>query len=231
MLIWPVEHLWPSSLLWTIQEAATSEPTVNGRPFVTLINGGAGWRCEMTVSLVDADLNQLRAARALVSKARGGLTSFIVPSLDIGLRAYAMGAPETAPHSDETPFSDDTEYGSDAIRVFLAEDAGDGAAQITVRAEVAGTLISSEFSYTHATMGRRMYLVEGVTATGNPNEYVLDINPPWREAADAMTDGEETRLDFDNPGCTMTLANAPEAMAALKPPVLGELTLVFEEAE
>lgn len=116
----------------------------------------------------------------------------------------------TVPHSDDTPFSDDTEYESGgAEATILAVVNGDvgGAGLNATIIDIAITserpLIGGErFTHVHATWLDRAYEISGVEDI--PGGKRITFQPPIRGG---IAPGDP--IDFDNVRCVMRRASAP----------------------
>ena len=228
MITWPVDFLRPSQLLWRRALVTDSDTAVNGVEYNSATDGGGAWVCTMTVELKSED--KVRTALALAELADGGLTPFIVPSFDFGTIPYpGRVRPPDVPFSDGASFSDGSRFTSSGIKIVLAADASERATEIIVRPDVASPLRGFEhFGVSHQTQLRRLYAVLLIKDLGGGLQQ-LTIRPPFREATLALTNGNETELDFGGPSCVMTLSNAKDCVAALTRPVKSTLTLIFKE--
>jgi hypothetical protein len=109
-----------------------------------------------------------------------------------------VGVPITVPHSDDTPFSDDTEYLSGGTTYYTAAAAPLRATTLTITGVSELPLIGGErFTIVHTTWGCRAYSIIGIEGDE------ITIRPPLREAI-----GPDTPLDFENVRCQMRLAQA-----------------------
>lgn len=217
---WP-RHLFPPvEERWRLMQVALSGPTaVAGVNRFARTDGGGVWVCEMTGIWLRTTA-QIKAARALEALLDGGATSIIVPMCETAFAPYPNGySAHLVPHSDGTPFSDDTLYQGGLIDVTLAEAAALRATSLSVNLTASADLTGGErFSINHPGKSHRPYTVGKVGDT-------LTIRPPLREATAA-----DTELNFDSPRCVMRLANAEEFFGAIRLGRFSNLSPVFVES-
>lgn len=145
------------------------------------------------------DVNAAKAWRALDAYCDGGARAIIVPFCDGRHQPWAASV--TVPHSDDTTFSDETEYSQTGA-------SGEVAANAALRATVLSLnnlglptdLLGGEWlSIDHPTMRWRAYrIAEILDYDADAGTARLSIRPPLREA---VTIGED--VDFAKPRCTM----------------------------
>lgn len=140
------------------------------------------------------DRSPTLAWRAFLARMEEGVVPVIVPFCDARHTPY-VGAPHRVPHSDDTPFSDETLYvGGGAPNATLTSNAA-------LRATTIAFAISDErlfqggewFSIEHPTKGYRAYQITSVNTQGN-----VSFRPPLREAA-----AIGTVVNFSAPRCLM----------------------------
>jgi len=104
-----------------------------------------------------------------------------------------VGAMATVPHSDATPFSDDSEYESGGAGIVAAADAALRATSMTITGTSELPLIGGAlFSIQHDQWDWRLYRIHSVDGAN------ITFRPPLREAIAAGTP-----LEFDTPRCKM----------------------------
>ena len=104
-----------------------------------------------------------------------------------------VGAMATVPHSDSTPFGDDSEYESGGGSYTAAADAALRATSLLISGTSELPLIGGElFSILHENWGWRAYRIHSVDGAN------ITFRPPLREAITAGTS-----LEFDTPRCQM----------------------------
>jgi len=202
-VLWPIGILKPQSVTFEIAARTLAGPSsVSGVSQVVASDAGI-WKATFTnVILNTRNREQVLVFRALAALLEGRMNPVLVPLC----RAYQPYAPEwkgfyePVPHSDDSPFSDGSEYRGTVIDVTLASN-------IPVRgttANVTITLVHEIQPGQHFSIGERLYRIRTVTPTG-PNSATITFRPPAREAA---TIG--TKLEFDDPVCRMRLASDGE---------------------
>lgn len=174
----------------------------------TLIGTDGGGR--VVVEFNDFDLDEPEVARAwdaIDAYMDGGLRPMIVPLCDGAMQpAFHF---DGVPHSDDTPFSDESLYGTPGAVVTLAADAPLRATIIQIDIELLNGDPLGWFSIDHATWRHRAYKVAEIIAQ-TATTATISIRPPLREATSAGA-----ALDFANPRCTMRIdgeMRAPRTM-------------------
>lgn len=201
MDVWPLEQLWPSSVVW--RRALVKRAGDNTMSLVNIggtTDAGGRWVCEMTVPLLD--VQQIKLARAMAEGTDGGTIPLIVPYLNEADAPYPYGVPaESVPFGDGSTFGDGTEFAGSSIDI-TASAADLRATVLTINQVASAPLTGGEFySITHPTFGKRLYTIIRV------NGDVIKVRPPNREEF-----GDDTPLDFDTPGCVMNLTSAEESI-------------------
>jgi hypothetical protein len=155
-----------------------------GRVFAEFAAGG----------LVDRDV--ILAWRALLGVLEEGVTQVVVPFCDIRHTPYGSG--HAVPHSDGTPFSDESLYiGGGPVAVNTSTTPLRFASLVIVGA-FARPLIGGEwFTIDHPTKGPRAYKVRTIEPLPD-GAMLVRFGPTLREAVAA---GEA--VDFANPRCLM----------------------------
>lgn len=147
--------------------------------------------------LDDADI--ALAWRALDAYCDGGARAIIVPFCDGRHQPWAESI--TVPHSDDTSFSDETEYAQSGAHGVIAQPAALRATIIHLQGlDLPRDLLGGEWlSIDHPTMRWRAYrIAEILDYDAGAGTARLSIRPPLREA---VTIGED--VDFAKPRCTM----------------------------
>lgn len=156
------------------------------------------------------------AWRAIGTQFGAGTVPIIVPFCDKLHQPY--GNEHLVPHSDDTPFSDDSEYEGGGPTATVTTAAALRATSLDISITAAQPLIGGEwFSILHPVKDWRAYniaTVEGSTIT---------FRPPLREAVAAGTE-----LDFAEPKCLMRVDGRP--MRRLELGRYGEASIRFVEA-
>lgn len=156
------------------------------------------------------------AWRAIGTRFGSGTEPIIVPFCDRLHQPY--GYEHSVPHSDDTPFDDDSEYSGGGPVASVAADAALRATTLSLTLDLPQDLIGGEwFSINHPTKGWRAYniaTVDGSTVT---------FRPPLREA---VTAGDT--VDFDNPRCLMRVDGRPPRRIEIGQ--YGEASIRFVEA-
>lgn len=146
---------------------------------------------------------------------------FIVPFCDKLHQPY--GNEHLVPHSDGTPFSDDTEFEGGGPRASLAAPAALRATTVQIFKEFDPLLIGGEwFSINHPGKGWRAYRIATVEAQGETTA-TIGFRPPLREAAE-----EGAEIDFANPRCLMKQQGATSTRTEIGR--YGEAAIRFVEA-
>lgn len=216
---------WPSTLFpapeirWRLQNRVINggQPVVGpGRLSGTI---GAGlWVCEMSGIWLHRP-EQLRVARALDMILDGGLTPIVVGTCETSFAPWARPI-DPVPHSDGSPFSDETFYAGAAPEGSVLADAPLRSTKLRISLPTGVSLLGGEaFSIKHPVWGERRYQVARVSGDE------VTFRPELREAVKA---GAE--VHFHNPGCVMRLANPAEFFDPIRSGRTSFLNPVFVEA-
>lgn len=186
------------------QEADIERRTISGGTAlsgdedIVATDGGGRVFYEIADPFLD-DVPAAMAWRAISAYMDGGARAIIVPFCDG--RHQPGGFLDSVPHSDGSPFSDESEY-----ETLAAQAAITGAAILratVIEIEFAGLsreILGGEWlSIDHPVMRWRAYRIAEVieqTAT----TATLSIRPPLREAV-----GSGEAVDFNDPRCVMRL--------------------------
>lgn len=210
--------------------AITGGQSISGITQSVNTTGGGFWVFELGGANLRT-VERLKAWRAMEALIDDGVTSIEVPICDYRQAPVQVvgGSPvyggATVPHSDDTPFSDDTEYVSGSPSGSVSASAALRATTLRIQV-IGGPVIGGEhFSFTHPTVGRRMYRIRTVEADLGGGVYDVTFRPPLREA---VTAGEEA--DFRNPSCLMKVANPHEMAPTVENLRFADGNVVFVEA-
>lgn len=175
-------------------------------------------------SLVDRHVNL--AWRAIVTQLEEGVTPMVVPFCDSRHTPYGSvvsGPGGSVPHSDQTPFSDDTLYQADAAVASVADAAALRATTLRVNMQLAQPLIGGEwFSIQHPGKNWRAYRI-GAILEQSDTSALLQFRTPLRGA---VTPG--MAVDFINPRCLMVADMRPSTR--VQNGRYGEAAIRFVEA-
>lgn len=183
--------------------------SLSGMSDVIQIDGGGFWQADFSSAdfggVADADRANTLAWRAINAGLSGGATA-IIRFCDRHHQPVYDAI--TVPHSDDTPFGDDTEYVSGSasaavIAVVNGQAAGLNATIIDISLTAPRALIGGErFTHVHETWLDRAYEIRKVeTISGGVR---LTFQPPIRGGI-AVGDP----IDFDNPRCVMRRTSPP----------------------
>lgn len=195
-LRWPVGVLRPQNVAFDIAPRSLAGPaSVSGKTQVVSSDAGI-WKVTFS-GIVIRDRQSVLAHRAISTILEGRLVPILIP-LCRGYQPIPQEADEynlydTIPHSDETPFSDGSEYQSSVISVTSSGTTPVRAVSMVVDVDLAGDIQPGQ----HFSIGERLYRVRSF----DPDTGELTFRPPLREAVE---DGAE--LNFDDPVCRMRLA-------------------------
>lgn len=215
--------VWPYDLMDLLSERAglrgvamSGGPSASGIVRSTRLDGGGLWVIEQ--DFLFHSRAQIKAARAIEAGLDGGSGEIIIrvferPFMPVGADA------STVPFSDDSTFSDGTEFASVPVGATLTASAALRATTLSLTMIVGALEGGERFSITHPTKGRRLYTVARVDGDS------ITIRPPLREACDSGTE-----LDFTDPSVVCRLANADEFMGALNTAHHIEATAVWVEA-
>lgn len=165
------------------------------------------------------DRSTVLAWRALLTNLEDGVAPIIVPFCDVRHTPY--GAMHRVPHSDGTPFSDESLYrGADDPVASTTAPADLRATQIAYTIEAAQPLLGGEwFAIEHPTKGWRAYRIASIDET----DGTLRFRPPLREAVPAGTS-----LEFAAPRCLMR--QEPKSASSLTTGRASQPAIRFIEA-
>lgn len=202
MMVWPWEVLAPVEERWWIAGAAArGGQTVGGTMRMARLDGGGLWMGEQ--SFFFACPEQIRVARAIEALMDGGASEIVAWSHELPF--MPQGGVPAVPHSDGSPFSDQSLYAGLGFTLRAVGPAPLRATRLTVSGDLSRLRGGERFSIIHPTMGYRRYQL------GKIEGSEITIRTPLREA---LT-GNET-LDFGRVGCVCRMINADEFMGALK---------------
>lgn len=137
------------------------------------------------------------AWRAITDAMDGGAVAVVVHFCD-RLHQPVLDA-ASVPHSDQTPFSDDSLYRGAGASGSVTASAGLRATALRMSFSGQREIIGGEwFTIVHSTWGERAYRVIAIEGD------TIQFRPPLREAVEVGAP-----LDFDDPRCRMRLSGAP----------------------
>jgi hypothetical protein len=214
--VYPPNLLTIASIDWNLLGTwVTGGRTGAGAIPVTDFSGGGFWVAAIGGILL-RDLDAVRAYRAFRMTARGG-SPFTMWRRDV-IQPWPFdgdGNPVKTygdiPFEDGAPFSDDSFFGQEVIRVATEAAADLRATEMTVSITYGSEFRGGEaFSIQHPTYDWRMYEIEEVFDAGA--NYTIRFSPPLREAVP-----DNTQLFFDLPRCTMMAASQSSFLFRLGP--------------
>lgn len=222
-LEWPYDLLQPSESQAVITPFSRSGgPSLGGVQSATRTD--LGW---WNISLTDVPLmfTEQRRTFDAISQILGGRSGVIaVPAWSIDTAPYldeCYPDPQPlTPHSDMSPFSDDSLYSQDAISVVTVGQTAIGSTVITLKLiSGASDLSGIRFSYQHA-----LYQT-GQVVEVNGDEWKVRITPTIRAV---IPDGAE--LSFDRPTCLCRLVEDAGMARASNGVKVETVTVNFVEA-
>jgi hypothetical protein len=165
---------------------------------------------------------QRRTWNAIRTKLSGmsGYVIVPVPSFDTAPWLDEDQGTFSVPHSDDSPFDDETEYSSPNIVVEMVDAVSIGDTSVTLRLiNGAEDLVGVRFSYNHA-----LYETGPLTEVDG-DEWTVPIFPAARTAIPASAP-----LDFDNPTCMCHLAADNAMDVSLGLASIDNVSVSFVEA-
>lgn len=193
MLVYPTCALGIYAKDVRIETARISGGTsLSGIEDTIATDGGGRWVAEAdSIALHTRD--KIMMTRAFFSATSGGIDPFIFPICDA--RHQPTRGKQKVPHSDGTPFSDETMYSSPDCEVYVAADAPLRATQLQLDITSLGKpLIGGErFTIIHDTWRERAYQI-GRIISQTATSALIQFHTPLREAVTAGT-----AVDFNNP--------------------------------
>ncbi|WP_257540996.1 hypothetical protein [Sphingobium sp. CFD-1] len=196
------------------QNIISGGTALNGDETVISTDGGGRWVAEYGSAPLNRREKVLswRSARAILE---GGAVPIIFPICDA--RHQPVGSRSRVPHSDDSPFSDDSLYGTSDCFVTAAADAPLRATSLILNiASIGKPLLGGErFSIDHPTWRHRLYEIKSIDGGQ------ITFRPPLREAVPAGTE-----INFSDPRCVMRLTG--DMAAPLNGPraATGSITLI-----
>lgn len=227
MLVWP-EILMPEDQRWSPMSGSVVEGgrTFSNKPLVSNWNAGGFWTATYKNVLVYGR-EAILVAQALEVLLQGGSEPIAIPRRP-GPQAPGGGIIEYVPHSDGTPFSDGTLYASGDGRARVAIDAPRNATTLVIDWFGSDPLIGGEDFSVETDAGPMMMRIGMFLASEpitNGTRHTVYVAPPIGQPIAA---GAE--VNFQDPHCTMRLANAREFAAMLKHNDYGFFDAEFVEA-
>lgn len=202
-LRWPERVLRPQSVAFNIAPRSLAAPSsVSG--FTQVVSSDAGIWTATFENVVVTDRTKVLAWRGISALLEGRLTPILVPLC----RAYQpvpdgavdAGLYDPVPHSDDSPFDDDSEYQGRVIDVTFSSAAAKRATSANITVTYADTLQPGQ----HFSVGERLYRLKTVVYSSD-TAAAITFQPPLREA---VSIGDS--LEFDDPVCRMRLASDGE---------------------
>ena len=161
------------------------------------------------------------AWRAIGTRFGSGTVPIIVPFCDCEHQPY--GNEHLVTHSDDSPFSDESEYSGGGPLATASANAALRATTISLDIDFPQALLGGEwFSIEHPTKGWRAYNIMTVVAQDDTTATVTFL-PPLREA---VTEGDV--VDFAEPRCLMRVDGRPPRKIEIGR--YGEAAIRFVEA-
>lgn len=193
--------------------------SLGGAEDMIATDGGGRWFGEfMNGPLLDRE--DTLAFRALTALLDEGVTPIIVPFCD---PYHQPGGTSLVPHSDDTPFGDDSLYAGGTAWAELSADAALRATTLELNNSLPEELIGGErLTIVHETKLERAYKIAQIVEQTATTATVI-IRPPLREATAAGTE-----VDFNNPRCLMVQQG--RAPTRLELGRYGEASIRFVEA-
>lgn len=204
-----IEHRTISGGIALSGEEDVIETDGGGRVFAEFANGPLLERADQL------------AWRALGTQYGSGTVPIIVPFCDRLHQPY--GNEHLVPHSDDSPFSDDSEYSGGGPIATASADAALRATTISLAIDFPQELLGGEwFSIDHPEKGWRAYNIATIVSQSD-SAATVTFGPPLREAVAA---GET--VDFNEPRCLMRVDGRPSRKLEIG--VYGEASIRFVEA-
>lgn len=183
-------------------------------------DGGGRWFAEFANGPL-LDREPVLAWRAFLLIAEEGAEVVEVPFCDPMHQPY--GYEHSVPHSDDTPFDDESLYSGGGAIATAAADAALRATTLNLAITLPQPLVGGEtFSIDHPTKGWRAYRVRTVESQTD-EATTITFRPPLREA---VTEGDA--IDFVSPRCLMVQQG--RASSSINLGRYGEAAIRFVEA-
>lgn len=220
---WPLDVLAPRDQSWfPMGQVDDGGSSLSGFQQIGRIDGGPRWGCRL-IRIPLKCREEILAFQAIESILAGGTTPIIMHRYP-GDRSPAQRQPSGVPHSDGTPFSDETLYSGPTVSAITQADAALNDSEIVIKLVGGRPIVGGEdFGILHVDASWRTYRIQRVFPEGDNLRLVID--PVLREAVPAGA-----VVDFDDPRCVMRLANAEAFRAVLEYNRWGYIDGEFEEA-
>lgn len=186
-------------------------------------SGGGLWALNLDFNRFSTP-DQIRAWRVIQYGGDGGVVPINVSICDLRQAPRpTTGQGGGVPHSDDTPFSDDSLYSSPWIVASLAANAPIRATTISASFEGDSAPLGGEFfSLPYGDGYHELHVIIGVVEAGGI--YELRIRPPLRAAQVAGT-----AINFDHPTGTFVQATSESMAMATEYGRWGKATAAFVE--
>ncbi|MGD9869316.1 MAG: hypothetical protein AB7U38_15110 [Hyphomicrobiales bacterium] len=196
-LVWPIGILTPQTIGRPYMTRSTAGTTAISGEEQVVVSPAARWMIRY-LNITANRRGKIIAHDALEVILEGRANPILVPLCEGSRRPFATGFPfPSVPHSDNTPFSDSTEYETPAIAVVANVAAAQGATTMGMTVVDGGDLEPGQ----HFTIGERLYRIRLITSQDGA-DYVVTFRPRLREA---VADG--ARIDFERLWCKCRLLN------------------------
>lgn len=226
---WP-DSLRSASVMFHLKANASFGPPLNDGRQQRVQSSAGHWIAEMTLDVGLFD--EIRTYMGVINKAAGGVTEFFVPSRRSRLLApWPVGdSPTTVQDAvdlaDGRAFADGRVLSRRVIdiRVETAAAAGASSARFTV---LKGSALRRGHAFTVAdrTGRKRLHELTEIPRQVSAGVWEVQFGPPLRGPIRVGA-----QVDFENPSCTMTLADPDSGMLTLEPFMRGNPTVTFRES-
>ncbi|MGE3874089.1 MAG: hypothetical protein AB7F74_14135 [Parvibaculaceae bacterium] len=195
-LVWPIGVLTPQTIGRPYLARSTTGTTAISGEEQVVVSPAARWMIRY-LNITANRRGKIIAHDALEVILEGRANPILVPLCEGSRRPFATGGPFTVPHSDNTPFSDSTEYVSPSISVIANGAAAQGATSMGMTVVDGSDLEPGQ----HFTIGERLYRIRLITAQAG-SDHVVTFRPRLREAV-----ADAARIDFERLWCKCRLLN------------------------
>lgn len=210
--VWPHRLLRPKTIGWSISGGSIDggRPLGGGASQLAVFGGGGLFVARLSEIAIRTREAQM-AWLALEAALDNGATPIVVSRCSMRTSPLLRSGHGGVPHSDGTPFSDDTLYAGATVASVTTQPAAFRATSLSFTLLGGRPLIGGEhFSINHPTAGWRIYRVFRIVSlapVAGGFSYSVQFRCPLREAVDAGV-----TIEWDLPRCLMRLAD-PDGMA------------------